>query len=136
MVILTLQNYELGSDPQALDCSLARIIIPHAFSTALQTRRVLRVSHRAVLSSFSILAAAFADAGADLLFIDALASEQEMRAFTGLGGAAAGLPKARALSTLQGIFACVLWHQQMPQDARSFVSCHCSPLPHSRISLQ
>jgi Phosphoenolpyruvate phosphomutase len=81
-------------------------------------------------------AAAFADAGADLLFIDALASEQEMRAFTGLGGAAAGLPKARALSTLQGIFACVLWHQQMPQDARSFVSCHCSPLPHSRISLQ
>ncbi|KAF8057118.1 Dml [Scenedesmus sp. PABB004] len=38
-------------------------------------------------------AAAFADAGADLLFIDALASRDEMAAFCRLGGAAAGLPK-------------------------------------------
>jgi hypothetical protein len=38
-------------------------------------------------------AAAFADAGADMLFIDALASKEEMLAFTHLGGAAAGLPK-------------------------------------------
>ncbi|WIA33922.1 hypothetical protein OEZ86_007020 [Tetradesmus obliquus] len=38
-------------------------------------------------------AAAFADAGADMLFIDALASKEEMLAFTQLGGAAAGLPK-------------------------------------------
>ena len=40
-------------------------------------------------------AAAFADAGADMLFIDALASKEEMLAFTRLGGAAAGLPKVR-----------------------------------------
>lgn len=38
-------------------------------------------------------AAAFADAGADILFIDALASVDEMKAFTALGGAAAKLPK-------------------------------------------
>lgn len=38
-------------------------------------------------------AAAFADAGADILFIDALGSVEEMRAFTSLGGAAAKLPK-------------------------------------------
>ena len=38
-------------------------------------------------------AAAFADAGADALFIDALESVDEMRAFTRLGGAAAALPK-------------------------------------------
>lgn len=41
-------------------------------------------------------AAAFAEAGADVLFIDALASAEEMRAFTALGGAAARVPKARA----------------------------------------
>lgn len=40
-------------------------------------------------------AAAFADAGADILFIDALASVEEMKAFTSLGGAAAKLPKVR-----------------------------------------
>jgi 2-methylisocitrate lyase-like PEP mutase family enzyme len=38
-------------------------------------------------------ASAFADAGADILFIDALASVEEMKAFTQLGGAAARLPK-------------------------------------------
>ena len=38
-------------------------------------------------------AAAFADAGADVLFIDALQSVEEMRAFVSLGGAAAALPK-------------------------------------------
>ncbi|GLC42609.1 hypothetical protein PLESTB_001118600 [Pleodorina starrii] len=38
-------------------------------------------------------AQAFAEAGADVLFIDALESEAEMRAFTSLGGAAAGVPK-------------------------------------------
>ncbi len=38
-------------------------------------------------------AAAFADAGADALFIDALQSVDEMRAFVSLGGAAAALPK-------------------------------------------
>ncbi|KAK9837011.1 hypothetical protein WJX81_006814 [Elliptochloris bilobata] len=38
-------------------------------------------------------AAAFADAGADMLFIDALGSEDEMRTFCQLGGAAARLPK-------------------------------------------
>lgn len=38
-------------------------------------------------------AAAFADAGADVLFIDALASVEEMKAFTALGGRAAQLPK-------------------------------------------
>jgi len=40
-------------------------------------------------------AAAFADAGADLLFIDALESVAEMEAFTGLGGAARQVPKVR-----------------------------------------
>jgi 2-methylisocitrate lyase-like PEP mutase family enzyme len=40
-------------------------------------------------------AAAFADAGADILFIDALASVEEMQAFTSLGGAAAKLPKVQ-----------------------------------------
>ncbi|EFJ44243.1 hypothetical protein VOLCADRAFT_65045, partial [Volvox carteri f. nagariensis] len=38
-------------------------------------------------------AQAFAEAGADVLFIDALESEEEMQAFTALGGPAAGLPK-------------------------------------------
>ena len=38
-------------------------------------------------------AAAFADAGADVLFIDALASVEEMAAFCALPGAAARLPK-------------------------------------------
>lgn len=38
---------------------------------------------------------AFAAAGADVLFIDALESEEEMRAFASLGGAAAGVPKVR-----------------------------------------
>ncbi|GIL63708.1 hypothetical protein Vafri_17595 [Volvox africanus] len=38
-------------------------------------------------------AQAFAEAGADVLFIDALESEEEMRAFTELGGAAAAVPK-------------------------------------------
>ena len=38
-------------------------------------------------------ARAFADAGADVLFIDALESVDEMRAFIGLGGAASALPK-------------------------------------------
>ena len=38
-------------------------------------------------------AAAFADAGADVLFIDALESVDEMRAFAGLGGTASTLPK-------------------------------------------
>ncbi|KAG2454848.1 hypothetical protein HYH02_000680 [Chlamydomonas schloesseri] len=38
-------------------------------------------------------AEAFAAAGADVLFIDALESEDEMRAFTRLGGAAASVPK-------------------------------------------
>jgi 2-methylisocitrate lyase-like PEP mutase family enzyme len=32
-------------------------------------------------------------AGADILFIDALASVEEMRALGGLSGAAAGVPK-------------------------------------------
>ena len=41
-------------------------------------------------------AAAFADAGADALFIDALESVDEMRAFTKLGGAASALPKVRS----------------------------------------
>lgn len=36
---------------------------------------------------------AFADAGADVLFIDALQSEEEMRRFARLGGGAASLPK-------------------------------------------
>jgi hypothetical protein len=43
-------------------------------------------------------ASAFADAGADLLFIDALESVEEMRAFTSLGGAAAALPKVCGLA--------------------------------------
>lgn len=47
-------------------------------------------------------AAAFADAGADLLFIDALGSVEEMRAFTQLGGAAAALPKVRWCSASTG----------------------------------
>ena len=38
-------------------------------------------------------AAAFAEAGADALFIDALASEEELRAFAGLPGVAAAVPK-------------------------------------------
>lgn len=44
-------------------------------------------------------AAAFADAGADMLFIDALASEEEMRKFCNLGGAAAGLPKVGVIGS-------------------------------------
>ncbi len=38
-------------------------------------------------------AAAFADAGADVLFIDALESVEEMRALASLPGAAAAVPK-------------------------------------------
>ncbi len=45
-------------------------------------------------------AAAFADAGADMLFIDALASEEEMRAFCRLGGTASHLPKVNAHAPL------------------------------------
>ena len=37
--------------------------------------------------------AAFADAGADVLFIDALESREEMRALCSAGGSAASLPK-------------------------------------------
>ncbi|GFH30620.1 phosphoenolpyruvate/pyruvate domain-containing protein, partial [Haematococcus lacustris] len=37
--------------------------------------------------------AAFADAGADILFIDALESEEEMRRLCWAGGAAARCPK-------------------------------------------
>ena len=37
--------------------------------------------------------AAFADAGADVLFIDALESRDEMRALCSAGGSAASLPK-------------------------------------------
>lgn len=37
--------------------------------------------------------AAFADAGADVLFIDALESWDEMQAFCSAGGGAASLPK-------------------------------------------
>lgn len=37
--------------------------------------------------------AAFADAGADVLFIDALETREEMRALCAASGAAAGLPK-------------------------------------------
>ena len=40
-------------------------------------------------------ARAFAEAGADVLFIDALETVDELRAFCQLGGAAAALPKAR-----------------------------------------
>jgi 2-methylisocitrate lyase-like PEP mutase family enzyme len=40
--------------------------------------------------------AAFADAGADVLFIDALESAEEMRALCSAGGAAASLPKVPA----------------------------------------
>ena len=40
-------------------------------------------------------AEAFAAAGADVLFIDALASLEEMKMFCDLGGAAAGVPKVR-----------------------------------------
>lgn len=42
-------------------------------------------------------AQAFAEAGADVVFIDALESEAEMRAFTSLRGVAANVPKARQL---------------------------------------
>lgn len=38
-------------------------------------------------------AEAFAEAGADALFIDALSSEEELAAFGRLGGAAASIPK-------------------------------------------
>ena len=37
--------------------------------------------------------AAFADAGADILFIDALESEEEMRSFCAVGGSVSRLPK-------------------------------------------
>jgi len=41
-------------------------------------------------------AAAFADAGADVLFIDALESREEMRAFCSAGGGGSSLPKVRS----------------------------------------
>ncbi len=41
-------------------------------------------------------AAAFADAGADVLFIDALQSRDEMRAFCSAGGGASSVPKVGA----------------------------------------
>ena len=40
--------------------------------------------------------AAFADAGADVLFIDALESRDEMRALCSAGGSAASLPKVHS----------------------------------------
>jgi 2-methylisocitrate lyase-like PEP mutase family enzyme len=39
----------------------------------------------------------FAEIGADILFIDALESEDEMRQFTSLGGVASGVPKMASL---------------------------------------
>jgi 2-methylisocitrate lyase-like PEP mutase family enzyme len=39
--------------------------------------------------------AAFADAGADILFVDALESADEMRALCSAGGVAGQLPKVR-----------------------------------------
>ena len=42
-------------------------------------------------------AEAFAEVGADVLFIDALASEGEMRRFTALRGVASGVPKMASL---------------------------------------
>ena len=41
-------------------------------------------------------ARAFAEAGADVLFIDALETVDELRAFCQLGGAAASIPKVRS----------------------------------------
>jgi hypothetical protein len=46
-------------------------------------------------------AQAFAEAGADILFIDALGSVEEMQAFCNLGGAAKGVPKVSG-SQLEG----------------------------------
>jgi 2-methylisocitrate lyase-like PEP mutase family enzyme len=47
-------------------------------------------------------AQAFAEAGADILFIDALASVEEMQAFCNLGGAAKSLPKASNMQLQRG----------------------------------
>ena len=44
-------------------------------------------------------AAAFADAGADVLFIDALQSRDEMRAFCSAGGGASSVPKVGAAAS-------------------------------------
>jgi hypothetical protein len=67
-------------------------------------------------------AAAFADAGADMLFIDALASKEEMLAFTQLGGAAAGLPKVR-LSTFGACYLAYLSCHFYAQLMLSITSC-------------
>lgn len=47
-------------------------------------------------AALSVSEQAFAEAGADILFIDALESVEEMRAFCNLGGAAAKVPKVGA----------------------------------------
>lgn len=49
-------------------------------------------------------AAAFTDAGADVLFIDALESWDEMQAFCSAGGGAASLPKVIELPRMQLAF--------------------------------
>ncbi len=54
-------------------------------------------------------AAAFAEAGADVLFIDALGSEAEMKAFCDLGGAAAGKPKVGWWWLFRGGETMALW---------------------------
>jgi hypothetical protein len=67
-------------------------------------------------------AAAFADAGADMLFIDALASKEEMLAFTQLGGAAAGLPKVRCCEPWYALAPCWLRVVLLRHYSRSWPS--------------
>lgn len=59
--------------------------------------RVLSSKNSLSWPSSSSALKAFAEVGADVLFIDALESEEEMLAFTGLGGAAARVPKVRQM---------------------------------------
>ena len=55
--------------------------------------RRMSVLEETVLQEALWRVAAFADAGADVLFIDALESWDEMQAFCSAGGGAASLPK-------------------------------------------
>ena len=77
--------------PQSLDCASPPTQSPYPMTCPLPKLQDARQA--ASLEEALWRAQAFADAGADILFIDALESVDEMRAFTSLGGRAALLPK-------------------------------------------
>lgn len=88
---LAFWHHHLLEAPQSLDCTSPPTQSPHPVTCPLPKLQDARQA--ASLEEALWRAQAFADAGADILFIDALESVDEMRTFTSLGGRAALLPK-------------------------------------------